>query len=152
ENADHVRSLFERVENRESSQAVLELPEYNEYIAVARLGGPGWNLVTVLPESVVSQPAFLAARYVLLLGILSLLVGLALMARVLQQQITRPLLALTQATDKVAAGDFKVSLDTSRGDELGQLASSFRLMADEVQRREEALRQANEGLEQRVDE
>ncbi|WPB80540.1 ATP-binding protein [Archangium violaceum] len=152
ENADHVRSLFERLRNRESAQAVLELPEYNEYIAVTRLGGPGWNLATVLPERVVSQPAFFAARYVLLLGILSLLVELVIMFRVLQQQITRPLLALTQATDKVAAGDFKVSLDTSRGDELGQLASAFRLMADEVQRREEALRQANEGLEQRVEE
>jgi C4-dicarboxylate-specific signal transduction histidine kinase len=150
--ADHLRSLFERVKGRSSDQAILELPEYDEYIAVTRLRGPGWNLATVLPEPVLSQPAFLAARYVLLLGLLSLLVELSIMYRVLQRQIARPLLRLTQATDKVAAGDFKVALDTSRDDELGQLAGSFQLMADEVQRREEALRQANEGLEQRVEE
>nr|WP_257461696.1 ATP-binding protein [Archangium lipolyticum] len=150
--AAHLRSIFERVKNREPTQTLLELPEYDEYIAVTRLRGPGWNLVTVLPESVVSEPAVLAARYVLLLGILSLLVELLIMYRVLQQQITRPLLTLSQATDKVAAGDFKVALDTARGDELGQLARAFQLMADEVQRREEALRQANEGLEQRVEE
>ena len=43
-------------------------------------------------------------------------------------------------------------MDTARGDELGKLASTFQLMAGEVQRREEALRQANEGLEHRVEE
>ena len=74
------------------------------------------------------------------------------MSWVLRQQITRPLLAFTQATDRVASGDFHVELDTSREDELGQLARSFRLMADKVQHREEALRQANEGLEHRVEE
>ncbi|QRK13974.1 HAMP domain-containing protein [Archangium violaceum] len=154
ENADHLRSLFERVKNRGSGQNVLKLPEYDEYIGVTRLRGPGWNLATVLPRSVVSQPAFLGARYVLLIGIVSLLLELAIMYRVLQQQISHPLKELTQATDKVAAGDFTraVALDTARHDELGQLASAFQLMANEVQRREEALRQANEGLEQRVDE
>jgi signal transduction histidine kinase len=152
EEVAHLRSLFEWVKRHGSEQAVLELPESDEYIAVTRLRGTGWYFVTVLPESVVSQPAFLAARYVLLLGVLSLLLELGIMYWVLRQQISHPLLSLTQATDKVATGDFKVGLDTSRQDELGQLARSFQLMADEVQRREEALRQANEGLEHRVDE
>ncbi|HEX8818310.1 MAG TPA: ATP-binding protein, partial [Archangium sp.] len=71
---------------------------------------------------------------------------------VLQKQISQPLLALTQATHRVAAGDFQVALDSSREDELGQLAGAFRTMADKVQQREEQLRQANEGLEQRVEE
>ena len=99
-----------------------------------------------------TELAFQAARYVLLLGMLSLILELAIMYWVLQQQITRPLLALTQATDRVASGDFKVELDTARKDELGQLANAFRVMADQVQQREEALRQANEALEQRVEE
>ncbi|HEX8437665.1 HAMP domain-containing protein, partial [Archangium sp.] len=152
ENAAHLRSIFERLKGHEPSQGILALPEHGEYVAVTRLRGPGWYLATVLPESMVSQPAFLAARYVLLLGILSLLLELVIMYWVLRQQITRPLLSLIQATDKVAAGDFQVGLNTSRKDELGQLARSFQLMADEVHRREEALRQANEGLEQRVEE
>jgi two-component system NtrC family sensor kinase len=152
ENATHLRRIFERVKNREPAQTLLELPEHGEYVAVTRLRGPGWVLATVLPERVVSRPALLAARYVLLIGLLSLLLELVIMYQVLQQQIARPLHAFTQATDKVAAGDFKVALDATRRDELGQLAQAFQLMADEVQQREEALRQANEGLEQRVDE
>jgi signal transduction histidine kinase len=148
----HLQSLFERVKNRAPGETVLELPERHEYFAVARLKGPGWNFVTVLPESEVSRPAVLAARVVLLLGVVSLVLELAIMSWVLRRQVTRPLLAFSQATDRVASGDFQVELDTSREDELGQLARAFRFMADEVQRREESLRQANEHLEQRVEE
>ncbi|WNG31962.1 HAMP domain-containing protein [Cystobacter fuscus] len=152
ENAVHLRGIFERVKNREPEQTLLALPEYGEYVAVMRLKGPGWYLATVLPESMVSRPTIAAARYVLLIGILSLLVELVIMSRVLQQQVSHPLKKLTRATDKVAAGDFQVALDTARQDELGQLARAFQRMADGVQRREGALRQAHEGLEQRVEE
>ncbi|QRO02773.1 HAMP domain-containing protein [Archangium violaceum] len=149
---EHLHRIFERMKERPDDPTPLELPESGEYIATARLQGTGWYFTTVLPESVVSRPAFQAARQVLLLGLVALVVELAIMYWVLKQQVTRPLLTFTQATGRVAAGDFHVELDTSRGDELGQLARSFRLMADEIQRREEALRQANEGLEQRVEE
>jgi len=148
----HLRSIVERVKSLPPGQTVLELPEHGAYLAVARLQGPNWYFTTVLPESVVSGPALYAARYVLLLGVLSLLLELAILYWVLQRQISRPLLAFTRATDRVASGDFHVELDTARHDELGQLAQAFRLMADQVQRREEDLRQANDGLEQRVEE
>ncbi|MFY0568658.1 ATP-binding protein [Archangium lansingense] len=149
---EHMRRIVERVKARQPGQAVLELPEHGEYLAVGRLRGPGWNFVTVLPEHIVTKPAFQAARYVLLLGLLSLVLELVIMAWVLRHQITRPLESFTQAADRVASGDFHVELDTSRNDELGQLARSFRTMADKVQHREQALREANEGLEQHVEE
>ncbi|MFL5346190.1 MAG: sensor histidine kinase [Hyalangium sp.] len=143
----HLRAIFERVKSRAPGQNVLELPEYHEYLAVARLKGPEWNFVTVLPESMVSSAAFRAARYVLVFGVASLLVELSIMYWVLRQQITQPLQAFTRGTSQVAAGDFQVSFESQRQDELGQLAQGFELMAHELQRREEALRQTNEGLE-----
>ncbi|WP_395808547.1 ATP-binding protein [Archangium minus] len=148
----HIRDIIERVKNRPPGESLLKLPEHGEYLATARLEGPGWNFVTVLPEATVTRPAFQAARTVLLLGILSLCLELGILYWVLQKQITHPLLAFTRATDRVASGEFHVELDTSRNDELGQLARAFRLMADQVQRREEELRHANESLEQRVEE
>jgi two-component system, NtrC family, sensor kinase len=148
----HLRDIFEQVRARPPGESVLELPKHHEYLAVERLEGPGWNLVTVLSEHVVSQPATEAAHVILLLGVASLVLELLLMAVVLRRQITQPLLAFTQATSRISSGDFHVELDTSRNDELGQLARSFRHMADEVQRREQALREANESLEQRVEE
>ena len=148
----HLRALFERVKNRQPGEVILELSEFGEYLAVARLKGPEWNFVTVLPQSVVSSAALEAARYVLLFGVASLLLELLIMYWVLRQEISRPLRAFTQAANSVAAGDFQVELSTAREDELGSLAGAFRTMADKVQQREEELRKANEGLEQRVEE
>ncbi|MFL5346827.1 MAG: ATP-binding protein [Hyalangium sp.] len=147
-----LRSLFEKVKNRQPGEKILELPESSEYVAVSRLKGPEWNFVTVLPQSVVSEAAFGAARYVLFFGVASLLLELAIMYWVLRQEISRPLLDFTGATHRVASGDFRVQLNTSRGDELGRLASAFQAMSDKVQQREEELRKANEGLEHRVEE
>ncbi|WP_395839667.1 ATP-binding protein [Archangium violaceum] len=148
----HLRAIFKRVEARAPGEVVLEVPEFDEYIAVARLEGAGWNFVTVMPKQVVTSAAIRAARYVLLFGVLSLLMELAIMYWVLKQQISHPLLDFTQATTRLSAGEFNVGLDTARADELGQLALAFQRMASEVQRREEALRLANEGLEHRVEE
>jgi two-component system, NtrC family, sensor kinase len=148
----HLRTLFERLKQRKPGESILELPESGEYLAVARLRGPDWNFVTVLPQSVVSSAAFVAARYVLLFGLASLLLELAIMYWVLRQEISHPLLDLTQAAHRVAAGDYQVQLNTVRRDELGQLAGAFHAMSDKVQAREEELRKANEHLEHRVDE
>ncbi|QRO02897.1 HAMP domain-containing protein [Archangium violaceum] len=148
----HLRSTFEHVKGRQPGQVIVEDPEYGEYIAVTRLKGPGWYFATVLPQHAVTRPALRAARYVLFVGVLSLALELAIMYWVLNVQLSRPLLAFTRAADQVTAGDFTVSLDVSRKDELGRLAHAFQVMTEEVQRREEALRQANEGLEQRVEE
>ncbi|HEX8820214.1 MAG TPA: HAMP domain-containing protein, partial [Archangium sp.] len=126
EQQSHLQNLFEQVRNRPPGENLLELPEHDEYLAVARLKGPEWNFVTVLPEGVVSAAALRSARYVLLFGVASLLLELVIMFWVLQKQISQPLLALTQATHRVAAGDFQVALDSSREDELGQLAGAFR--------------------------
>jgi two-component system NtrC family sensor kinase len=147
-----VRRTFDWVKTGTPGQPIQSIPEDEVYVAAARLKGPGWNFVTVLPESVVSSSALRVARYVLGFGVLSLTLELAIMYWVLRQKISSPLLSFTQATARLTAGDFKVGLDTSRGDELGQMARSFQLMAQELQRREEALRKANEGLEQRVEE
>ncbi|OJH42646.1 ATP-binding protein [Cystobacter ferrugineus] len=147
----HLRGILERMKTREGHDA-FALPEYGEYVAVAQMHGTGWFFATIQPEHVVTQGALSAARIVLLLGVLSLVLELAIVSWVLREQITRPLIGITQTTARIAAGEFKVELDTQRQDELGQLARAFRVMADRIQHREEELRVANDGLEQRVEE
>jgi len=151
EDQEQLREIMERVRNRQG-EPVVELPSQGVWLAVARLHGTDWNFVTVLPEHVVSRPAIQAARIVLLLGVLSLLLELVIMSWVLRKQISRPLLDFTQATARISSGDFQVNLDTAREDELSQLAKAFEAMATRLRRREEDLRAANEGLEQRVEE
>ena len=146
----HLYWIFQELQHTPGSHTT-RIPGFGEYAATARIQGPGWTFATLLPERVVSASALASAKYVLLFGLGSLLLELGIMSWVLRQNISQPLLSFNQATDSLAAGDFKVRLDTSRRDELGRLARAFQHMAGELQRREDALRQANEGLEQRVE-
>ncbi len=63
--------------------------------------------------------------------ILVLLVG-SLLILVAARYIVKPLLRLTQATKRMAQGNFDIKLNTVRKDEIGQLTSSFNEMAVEL--------------------
>lgn len=63
--------------------------------------------------------------------IYGLFVGIALMIVVIAR-IIKPLRSITNATKKVASGDFTVKVDTKRKDEIGRLANNFNLMVDEL--------------------
>lgn len=65
------------------------------------------------------------------LGAVVLLVG-ALASEVLTRRILQPLAVLSDATDAVAAGEYDVALPPVTGDEVGQLASRFALMAGKL--------------------
>ncbi|MEO0808516.1 MAG: ATP-binding protein, partial [Cyanobacteria bacterium J06643_4] len=60
-------------------------------------------------------------------------VEVSLLFFVLKNQIAAPLSYLTTASQKLADGDFDVSLNINRQDELGQLASSFTKMTQRLQ-------------------
>jgi signal transduction histidine kinase len=64
--------------------------------------------------------------------------------------VIQPVRRLTRAARRMAAGDMLARAAMRRGDEIGELASAFDVMADRVATAQAALRSANEGLEQTV--
>jgi len=64
--------------------------------------------------------------------------------------LVRPILNLQGVVSKVADGDLSARAPTNRTDELGQLAHSVNIMAESILRRDSILKDANETLEQRV--
>lgn len=63
--------------------------------------------------------------------IYSLSIGVTLIL-VMASHIIRPLRRITEATKKVAKGNLKVRVDVDRNDEIGELASNFNIMVDEL--------------------
>ena len=55
------------------------------------------------------------------------------------RRLTKPLLAITAASDSMAAGDLTARTEVHRADELGRLAESFNVMAARVQQHVTAL-------------
>jgi len=118
----------------------------DEFIAVGRLAGPDWLLVTVFPEALIADTAYKTARLILLLGIAALAVEIAILFWALRNQVAQPLKRLLEATRAIASGRFERPLDVSRNDEIGQLARAFNTMAQEVVAREAALSERSAAL------
>lgn len=72
------------------------------------------------------------ARGWLLAGIVAILLAAAA-GWVVSRQISKPLLALTDVTAQMMAGDLSTRANIARQDELGTLAVSFNAMADRIQ-------------------
>ncbi|MEM9945800.1 MAG: ATP-binding protein [Cyanobacteria bacterium P01_D01_bin.36] len=128
---EHLQRIFQL--SLSQAQNVIKNSENHEFLALAELAGPNWLFVTVYPESLLSELAFDTIQFVLIAGFSALLVEVSLLFFVLRNQIASPLSYLTTASQKLADGDFDVSLNINRQDELGQLASSFTKMTHQLQ-------------------
>ena len=151
--------IFELVTAQQPVSAVLDNPADDEYLAVSRLRGVDWYLVTVYPKALIAERAFRTARLILLLGGLALILEIAILLAVLRKNVAVPLRRFMAATHRISEGDFSQRLDDGRKDELGELASLFNSMSEELNARERTLNERNrelaelnEQLEQRVQE
>ncbi|BAY28181.1 integral membrane sensor signal transduction histidine kinase [Nostoc carneum NIES-2107] len=151
-NDPHLKRIFQLVTNTKNQTQILENSQDREYLAVARLQGPDWYFVTVYPQSLLSGAAWDTAKFILISGAIALIVEVLLLLSVLQQKIAKPLQQLTVASNQIANGDFAINLDTTREDELGELASSFNSMVSQLQTSFTQLEQVNNALELRVEE
>ena len=119
--------------------------DYIGGIAPVRTG----NLIAV--SQVPKSAAYLTARELvtnMLLLSLILLVISALLSLIWSRLITRPLESLSHATRELGKGHFNVNISSTSRDEIGDLANSFNTMADELDDREQSLKETQSALVQ----
>lgn len=108
----------------------------------------GEQRFTVVTEKPVSAALMLAFNTVAIISLLILVVLIVAVAIALLgvRQIVRPIQSLAVSAKAIERGESSRMAETSREDEIGQLAKSFNAMADAVQKREIALRKQAEEL------
>jgi two-component system NtrC family sensor kinase len=113
--------------------------------AYAPAGDLGLWAVVQIPKARAFEAARrLVTRSLVLAGVVCLAaLGLVLF---FSASITKPLLALTRATEQIGRGQFDVQVPVSGGDEIGALGGRFKRMTEELAARETALREANKRL------
>ncbi|MBD2304181.1 response regulator [Chroococcidiopsis sp. FACHB-1243] len=146
----HLQTIFKLVKHIQPGQTVIDNVKNNEYLAVTSIPTLNWYFVVVLPKSTLLQQAWSNAKFIPILGLLSLLIEVALIFVTLRQQIAKPLRRLLTATELIAAGNLDVQLDADRQDELGYLATSFNKMANAIAHRDTQLAEQNTKLEREV--
>jgi len=108
---------------------VIPTPVNGNYVVFARIAGPDWIFLSLVPKEAASQYAGKSAGVFLLIGVLAVLAQVLLLASLMYRWVVRPTLRLTQAASMNAS----LSIDdlTLRKDEIGELA---RALAERDQR------------------
>ena len=102
-------------------------------------------VVAYTPES----EAFRATRQLVgnsVLIAVAVFLAAAIVSVLLARQMTRPLLFLSRATERIAKGEFGTTVEVSSMDEIGDLAASFNKMGEELKLRERNLEDARAAL------
>lgn len=99
--------------------------------AKAPVRGSPWVLVLTARDADVNVRADSFLRRMLWIGAILLIIG-AVASRVVSRRVTGPLQSLTAATRNLAQGDFTARHDGRSNDELGELATAFNGMAEQI--------------------
>ena len=113
--------------------------------------GLDWLIVVMIPEADFMEQINANTRITILLSLVALALT-ALIGLLTARGIIQPILRLNAVTKKFAEGDWDQQLQTSRNDELGELAQSFNIMGQQLKKYFVELEDANESLERRVQE
>ncbi|HEY1014329.1 MAG TPA: cache domain-containing protein [Herpetosiphonaceae bacterium] len=112
--------------------------------AVASSQSLSWRVVVARPQAAFLEPVESQARTTVLLA-LGLLAGVAALAFLASQFLTRPIARLTSTVERFQSGDLLAQAEIGTHDEIGTLATTFNAMAAN-------LRQMVGSLEQQVSE
>ena len=107
---------------------------YNDYGGVSVLGV--WNWLPEFNWGVITEidrtEAYGAAynlKYIVTALLLAMVFPIVLVAYILGGRLSRPILELTEVTEKMASGDLTQRVNIKSGNEIGILATSFNTMA-----------------------
>jgi len=131
---------------------------YNDYRNITIYGSSycandlGIVLLVEIDKAEVEKPIDILQDRILQTGIV-ITIGMGIVAFVISKSISRPVLKLKSAANKIASGDFEVRTNITTGDEIGELSHAFDLMAQkleesliEIKEKEEVIKQLEGGM------
>jgi two-component system, OmpR family, sensor kinase len=100
---------------------------------------PTYTVALAVPVASVAESWLRLAPMLTLAGAIALLVSVVV-AALLARSIAKPIAEITQASERMALGDYEQHITESGSDELAKLAASFNRMAQEVARSHRTLK------------
>jgi two-component system, NtrC family, nitrogen regulation sensor histidine kinase NtrY len=137
--ADRIAPLIEKVRsNGQEAQDVIHWTADSadaEVFHAIPLTGPGQQLMGVLLVGSSRRPLIELQRRIISTAML--VGGLGILVAVLASlwfaaRVTRPVVSLAEAAHRVAAGDLAAKVEVESSDELGELATSFNRMTEDL--------------------
>ncbi len=123
----------------DAMQGITSTGVYTDYRGIEILGSYApfvfnhlrWAIVAEIDSQEALMPVVALGRNILLLGIFAML-AIFMAVWIAARKITRPLIRLRDAAEKIAEGDYAQVIENKSGDETGALTESFNQMAHEL--------------------
>lgn len=128
------------------AEGVIQTPDYRGAPVLAayrHIPGIGWGFVAKEDLDEAFAPVNTLARR---LGLIAagVLLAATLVSLAISRTLTRPLAELVQATQTVAAGNWRTEIPITQKNEIGALADSFRAMVISLEQRQQRVEAANQ--------
>ena len=107
----------------------------------------GIVLLAEIDEAEVEEPINILQDRILLTGII-ITIGMGIAAFAISKSISKPLIKLKNAANKISDGNFNVRTNIDTGDEIGELSNAFDSMAQKLQESLIEIRKKEEVIKQ----
>jgi PAS domain S-box-containing protein len=113
----------------EVAQGILGTEVASNFVS---LGTPDWAVITEMPVSEAYEPVIEQFKITLLIVIANIIL-VVLIAGYISKRITKPIKILSGAANEIGKGNLNSYIEVGSDDEIGQLASAFNIMTEELQ-------------------
>jgi signal transduction histidine kinase len=120
----------------------------DSYFAYAPVLGQNWRVMIIMPYKEFTAGLNTLRDTVLLFSFIIFMAGIA-MSMFLAENITEPILKLTEVTGWIAKGDFSKRSSVESKDEIGILAESFNQMAEYLEKTTTSIVNLNREIDER---
>lgn len=133
----YFQTLRATLHKKQTNYFIVEAED--EFLAATKIEGPGWWFVTVYPKSLLSSPSLKAAKFILIMSSLALIIELIMLYLVMKKKVVEPLETFIDASSAIEAQrydkitDNVLPLPDQLDNEIGKLARLFRSMSSSLQ-------------------
>lgn len=133
----YFQTLRTTLQKKQTNYFIVEAE--HEFLAATKIEGPGWWFVTVYPKSLLSSPSLKAAKFILIISALALVIELIMLYLVMKKKVVEPLETFIDASSAIEAQRYDkitenvLPLPDQLDNEIGKLAKLFRSMSSSLQ-------------------
>ncbi|UPT64524.1 MAG: ATP-binding protein [Hyphomonadaceae bacterium JAD_PAG50586_4] len=140
-----VVQIMEFIRASQADSGVLPRVVNGNYVVFARIDGPDWIFLSMVPEEIVARYASHSAGMFFIIGVLAVLAQVLLLAFLMYRWVVRPTLRLTEAAS--ANASLCIEDIAQRDDELGELARALTARDQRDAERLRALAEASDAAQ-----
>lgn len=133
----YFQTLRAKIQKKPADYFIVEADD--EFLAATKIEGPGWWFITVYPKSLLSSPSLAAAKFILIISALALMIELIMLYLVMKKKVVEPLESFIDASSAIEAQRYDkitgnvLPLPDQLDNEIGKLAKLFKSMSSSLQ-------------------